>query len=161
MSYHGVKLTAIIEKLLGGQVPGQGDRHEKMRDLAHQLRYVCDNSPKKVLEALKTQEWVNDLIGEGDPVEATVEGACRLKYGRKKPEELQKALEELGEQGSVTSPSPSCRRWTIPSPTGEGQGEVIIAGTSPQCSADVPLKEWGEEIEKMFGVYPCLKEICE
>ena len=161
LSYHGVKLTAIIEKLLGGQVPGQGDRHEKMRDLAHQLRYVCDNSPKKVLEALKTQEWVMDLIGEGDPVEATVEGACRLKYGRKKPEELQKALEELGEQGSVTSPSPSCRRGTIPSPTGEGQGEVITAGTSPQCSADVPLKEWGEEIEKMFGVYPCLKEICE
>ncbi len=160
LSYHGVKLTAIIEKLLGSQVPGQGDRHEKMRDLAHQLRYVCDNSPKKVLEALKTQEWVNDLIGEGDPVEATVEGACRLKYGRKKPEELQKALEELGEQGSVTSPNPSCRRGTIPSPTGEGQGEVITAGTSPQCS-EVPLKEWGEEIEKMFGVYPCLKEICE
>ena len=158
--YHGVKLTAIIEKLLGGQVPGQGDRHEKMRDLAHQLRYVCDNSPKKVLEALKTQPWVMDLIGEGDPVEATVEGACRLKYGRKKPEELQKALEELGEQGSVTSPSPSCRRGTIPSPTGEGQGEVITAGTSPQCS-EVPLKEWGEEIERMFGVYPCLKEICE
>ena len=159
LRYHGVKLTAIIEKLLGGVVPGQGDRHDKMRDLAHQLRYVCDNSPKKVLEALKTQEWVMDLIAEGDPVEATVEGACKLKYGRKKPEELQMALDELGALGSVTSPNPSCRRGTIPSPTGEGQGEVITA--VPQCAAEVPLKEWGGEIEKLFGVYPCLKEICE
>jgi hypothetical protein len=161
LSYHGVKLTAIIEKLLGGVVPGQGDRHDKMRDLANQLRYVCDNSPKKVLEALKTQPWVNDLIAEGDPVEATVEGACKLKYGRKKPEVLQKALEELGEQGSVTSPSPSCRRGTIPSPTGEGQGEVITAGTVPERSDECPYEEWGKEIEELFDVYPCLRAACE
>ena len=102
VSYHGIAMSAIIEKLLGGVVPGQGDRHDKMRDLANLLRYVCDNSPKKVLEALKTQSWVMDLIGEGDPVEATVEGACKLKYGRKKPEELQKALTELGDTENLT-----------------------------------------------------------
>ena len=101
LEYHGIAVTAIIEKLLGGVVPGQGDRHDKMRDLANLLRYVCDNSPKKVLEALMTQPWVMDLIGEGDPVEATVEGACKLKYGRKKPEELVRALEELGELGEM------------------------------------------------------------
>lgn len=148
LTYHEIALTAIIEKLLGGVVPGQGDRHDKMRDLANLLRYVCDNSPKKVLEALKTQPWVNDLIAEGDPVEATVEGACKLKYGRKKPEELQKVLDELGAQGD----SPSVTSATV------------TAGTVPECSgksSEVPLKEWGEEIEKMFGVYPCLKEICE
>ena len=92
LTYHGVAITEIIDKLLGGKVPEQGDRHEKMRNLAHLLRYVCDNSPKKLMAALKTQQWVLDLIAEGDPVEATVEGACKLKYGKEKPAELLKAL---------------------------------------------------------------------
>ena len=143
--YHGVKLTAIIDRLLGGQVPGQGDRHEKMRDLAHQLRYVCDNSPKKVLEALKAQQWVNDLIGEGDPVEATVEGACKLRYGRQKPEALQRVLEELGAQVST--------------PESEGAREGQNNGLSGDIGGD--LNSWGQEIGQLFGVYPCLKEICE
>ena len=137
VSYHGIAMSAIIEKLLGGVVPGQGDRHDKMRDLANLLRYVCDNSPKKVLEALKTQSWVMDLIGEGDPVEATVEGACKLKYGRKKPEELQKALTELGDTENLT----------------EGTVPVVRNG-------EMPLGEWGAEIEAMFEDYPCLREVC-
>jgi hypothetical protein len=135
--FHGVALTAIIEKLLGGVVPGQGDRHEKMRDLAHLLRYVCDNSPKKVLEALKTQEWVMDLIAEGDPVEATVEGACKLRYGRRKPEVLVSALKELGEtppdlpEGEEGLPGRNGAVCSIdtgrPSPPSEGSGEVIVS----------------------------------
>jgi hypothetical protein len=153
--YHGVKLTAIIDKLLGGVVPGQGDRHDKMRDLAHQLRYVCDNSPKKVLAALKTQPWVNDLIAEGDPVETTVEGACKLKYGRKKPEELVSALEELGAQASP--PESGGARG------GLNEGMSGASSDHPQTPPNLggELITWGEEIEKLFGVYPCLKEICE
>ena len=169
VSYHGVKLTAIIEKLLGGQVPGQGDRHEKMRDLAHQLRYVCDNSPKKVLEALKTQEWVMDLIGEGDPVEATVEGACKLKYGRKKPEALVSALEELGAQlsppelggvrGGLNAGISGASSDSDSGTSGASSDHPALTGTPPNLGGE--LNTWGEEIEKMFGVYPCLKEICE
>ena len=140
--YHGIALSEIIEKLLGGNVPGQGDRHDKMRDLAHQLRYVCDNSPKKVLDALKTQQWVNDLIAEGDPVEATIEGACKLKYGRKKPEELVSALVELGAQEDSSS-----------------QGLQSAGGVAE--GSGLALEEWGRAIEEMFGIYPCLKEICE
>ncbi|MBR5430991.1 MAG: hypothetical protein IK119_01255, partial [Bacteroidales bacterium] len=140
LRYHGIALEEIIGKLLGGNVPGQGDRHDKMRDLAHQLRYVCDNSPKKVLAALKTQQWVNDLIAEGDPVEATVEGACKLKYGRKKPEELTAALVELGAQED----SPS--------------RELQSAGGAAECSC--PYEDWGREIEEMFDDYPCLREVC-
>ena len=162
--YHGVKIKAIIEKLLGGQVPGQGDRHEKMRDLAHQLRYVCDNSPKKVLAALKTQQWVMDLIAEGDPVEATVEGACKLKYGRNKPEELQNALDELGaldsppESGGVRGGLNADPGGSSDHPAHPGTEDCSIKTQSPNLGGE--LDTWGEEIEKMFGVYPCLKEIC-
>ena len=149
LKYHGIAVTAIIGKLLGGTVPGQGDRHDKMRDLANLLRYVCDNSPKKVMKALMTQPWVMDLIGEGDPVEATVEGACKLKYGRKKPEAQERVLEELGEMsgGVAQGDSPSVTSATV------------TAGTVPQCSG-MPLKEWGAEIEAMFDDYPCLREVC-
>ncbi|MBR2207100.1 MAG: hypothetical protein IJ898_12310 [Prevotella sp.] len=156
-------MTAIIEKLLGGVVPGQGDRHDKMRDLANLLRYVCDNSPKKVLEALKTQSWVMDLIGEGDPVEATVEGACKLKYGRKKPEELVRALEELGETigGVRGGTGGGVAQGVRPSVT----SATVTSGSDPQCSegdvvTGVALKEWGAEIEAMFDDYPCLREVC-
>ena len=163
VSYHGIAVTAIIEKLLGGVVPGQGDRHDKMRDLANLLRYVCDNSPKKVLEALMTQSWVMDLIGEGDPVEATVEGACKLKYGRKKPEELVRALEELGETigGVRGGAGGGVAQGVRPSVT----SATVTSGSDPQCSegdvvSGVALKEWGAEIEAMFEDYPCLREVC-
>ena len=143
LNYHGIALTEIIGKLLGSTVPQQGDRHDKMRDLAHQLRYVCDNSPKKVLAALKTQPWVMDLIGEGDPVEATVEGACKLKYGRRKPEALVSALEELGAQGDSSSAASA----------------TASAGTAPQ-SLGCPYDEWGREIEALFDDFPCMREAC-
>ena len=156
VSYHGIAVTAIIEKLLDGVVPGQGDRHDKMRDLANLLRYVCDNSPKKVLEALMTQQWVMDLIGEGDPVEATVEGACKLKYGRKKPEKLVRVLEELGEMRDGTGGEVA--QGDSPSVT----SSTVTAGTVPLCDVvtGVALKEWGAEIEAMFEDYPCLREVC-
>ena len=143
LTYHDVPLTAVIEKLLGGQVPGQGDRHDKMRDLANILRYVCDNSPKKVLEALKTQDWVNDLIAEGDPVETTVEGACRFKYGRQKPEILQRALAEL--EAPLSPP----KFLAEPSGKAEQGGEMVTL-----------YDRWGAEIETMFDEFPCLREAC-
>ena len=141
LSYHGIPIAEIIGKLLGGQEPQQGDRHDKMRDLANQLRYVCDNSPKKVLAALKTQQWVMDLIAEGDPVEATVEGACKLKYGWKKPVELTSVLTELGvKDGALVQ--------TTPTPPDSG-GEMVTL-----------YDEWGQEIEALFDEYPCLREAC-
>ena len=138
ISYHGIPVNEIIGKLLGGQEPQLGDRHDKMRDLANLLRYVCDNTPKKVLAALKTQQWVMDLIAEGDPVEATVEGACKLRYGLKKPAVLQKALVELGAQEDSPSETPA------------------TASADTGC----PYDEWGREIETLFDDFPCLKEAC-
>ena len=141
LTYHGIPIYEIIGKLLGGQEPQQGDRHDKMRDLANQLRYVCDNSPKKVLAALKTQPWVMDLMAEGDPVEATVEGACKLKYGWKKPVELTSVLTELGvKDGALVQ--------TTPTPPDSG-GEMVTL-----------YDEWGQEIEALFDEYPCLREAC-
>ena len=169
LSYHSIPVSEIIKKLLGGQEPQQGDRHDKMRGLANLLRYVCDNSPKKVLAALKTQQWVMDLIAEGDPVEATVEGACRLKYGWKKPEALQTALEELG---ALSSPPESggARGGLNAGQTCAGSDHPALTGTedcsiktqSPDSGGEMATlyDEWGQEIEALFDEYPCLREAC-
>ena len=161
LTYHGIPISEIIGKLLGGQEPQQGDRHDKMRDLANQLRYVCDNSPKKVLAALKTQPWVMDLMAEGDPVEATVEGACKLKYGWKKPKELQIALDELG--ALVSPPESGGARGGL----NNGQGcassdHPAHPGTPPNLGGEMVTlyEEWGQEIEALFDEYPCLREAC-
>ena len=155
-SYHGVPMTEIIEKLLGGQIPGEGDRHDKMRELSHLLRYVCDNTPKKVMAALKTQQWVLDLIAEGDPVEDTVIGACKLKYGKNKPEEL---LAALGASPGAPSNLPQ---------KGEASGTVghplPLEGDGGRLEVDdiyasLPLDQWAEELQEMAKHYPCMKEL--
>ena len=67
MKYNGVEISKIIEAWLGGKVPQEGMRHDTMRDLARDIRYCLENTPKKVMAAFETQSWIQDLIAEGDP----------------------------------------------------------------------------------------------
>ena len=146
MQYNGVEISKIIEAWLGGKVPQlggkvpqEGMRHDTMRDLARDIRYCLENTPKKVMAAFETQPWIQDLIAEGDPVEATVEGACRQRYFNTKPTRLKEALIAAGAVGSMTE-----------------LGET--AATHPLYQE---LTHWGEKIEAMFETFPCLKEICQ
>ena len=139
MQYNGVEISKIIEAWLGGKVPQEGMRHDTMRDLARDIRYCLENTPKKVMAAFETQPWIQDLIAEGDPVEATVEGACRQRYFNTKPTRLKEALIAAGAVGSMTE-----------------LGET--AATHPLYQE---LTDWGEKIEAMFETFPCLKEICQ
>lgn len=139
MKYNGVEIEKIIEAWLGGKVPQEGMRHDTMRDLARDIRYCLENTPKKVMAAFETQSWIQDLIAEGDPVEATVEGACKQRYFNTKPTRLKEALIAAGAVGSMTE-----------------LGETAV--THPLYQE---LTDWGEKIEAMFDIYPCLKEICQ
>ena len=139
MQYNGVEISKIIEAWLGGNVPQEGMRHDTMRDLARDIRYCLENTPKKVMAAFETQPWIQDLIAEGDPVEATVEGACKQRYFNTKPTRLKEALIAAGAVGSMTE-----------------LGETAV--THPLYQE---LTGWGEKIEAMFETYPCLKEICQ
>ena len=139
MQYNGVEISKIMEAWLGGKVPQEGMRHDTMRDLARDIRYCLENTPKKVMAAFETQPWIQDLIAEGDPVEATVEGACKQRYFNTKPTRLKEALIAAGAVGSMTE-----------------LGET--AATHPLYQE---LTHWGEKIEAMFETFPCLKEICQ
>ena len=139
MQYNGVEISKIIEAWLGGKVPQEGMRHDTMRDLARDIRYCLENTPKKVMAAFETQPWIQDLIAEGDPVEATVEGACKQRYFNTKPTRLKEALIAAGAVGNMSD-----------------MEETAV--THPLYQE---LTDWGEKIEAMFDIYPCLKEICQ
>ncbi len=139
LKYNGVEIERIIEAWLGGKVPQEGVRHDTMRDLARDIRYCLENTPKKVMAAFETQSWIQDLIAEGDPVEATVEGACKQRYFNTKPIRLKEALIAVGAVGNLAD-------------TKETET------THPLFKE---LTEWGEKIESFFDIYPCLREICK
>lgn len=136
LTYNGVPIAKIIDAWLDGKVPGIGQRHDKMRDLALDLRYCLDNSPDRILKAFETQPWIQDLIAENDPVEATVEGACKKNYGKNKPIRLKEVLMKVGA--------------LEPQPMGEDTNHPLYQ----------QLQGWGERIEQMFDDFPLLREIC-
>ena len=136
MEYCGVAISKIIEAWLDGKVPGIGERHDTMRDLAKDIRYCLENTPARIMKAFESQQWIQDLIAEGDPVETTVEGACKQKYYNSKPIRLKEALLRAG----------------------------VLNTQTPGETAFNPLYQdllnWGERIEALFDVFPLLREIC-
>lgn len=136
LSYCGVAISKIIEAWLDGKVPGIGSRHDTMRDLAKDIRYCLENTPARIMKAFESQQWIQDLIAEGDPVETTVEGACKQKYYNSKPIRLKEALLKAGVQNTQTP--------------GEAAFNPLYQD----------LLNWGERIEALFDVFPLLREIC-
>ena len=136
LTYNGVAISKIIEAWLGGSVPMDGERHDTMRKLSLDLRYILDNSPTRIMKAFESQKWIQDLIAEGDPVEATVEGACKRQYGDKKPIRLKEVLMAVGALG--------------PQQAGENVAHPLFQD----------LQRWGEQIEQLFDYFPLMREIC-
>ena len=137
MKYEGVAISKIISAWLGGEVPPEGKRHDTMRDLARDIRYCLENTPAKVMKAFETQQWIQDLIADGDPVETTVEGACKQRYYNSKPQKLREALEKVGIKETTGTPAQNTTQ------------------------NELPLAEWGARIAEMFDVFPCLREACD
>ena len=136
LTYNGVAIAKIIDAWLDGKVPTDGKRHDTMRQLAKDLRYCLENTPARIMKAFETQQWIQDLIAEGDPVETTVDGACKLKYGDNKPIKLKEALWKAGALNGVM--------------TEEEDSHPM----------NQQLLRWGERIEQLFDDFPLMREIC-
>ena len=143
LTYHGVAYAKIVDSLLDGKEPGEGDRHATSLKLASDLRYITDNDPKLIERILRSLPWVDDIVRErGEDVAGTVKSAMEYKYYMTMPKRIAEALVKAGvdlHTGSV----PLCNLHT---------GSVTLCNSA--------LEEWGERIEALFGEYPCLKEIC-
>ena len=138
-TYHGVTYGDIIREWLGGHEPERGDRHTTLLRLARDLRYICDRNAEVVRRVLMQEQWVRDLMAEGDAVETTIKDACDYKYYVAMPKRLREVLEKVGAV----------------------EAETTADEKTDEEEAKLPLEAWGKEIEELFDYYPCLREACD
>ena len=169
--WRGYDIQAIIDQRYGDKLPCREDsnRHTESLKLATDLLLMLDGDKQSVQRIVEAQPWVKEIIAErNENVAQTVESAASCvkekekKYASSLPS---KAMQEAvlvatgRDYREVTSPSPSCRRGTIPSPTGEGQGEVI--SERKDNAINYLLNGWGAEIESLFPDFPILRDVCK
>jgi len=119
-------------------------RHGESLKRAYDLLVMTGRNKKLVEQMLRALPWVDAIVKErGEDVGETVSSAdARVKEAEKK----------------YASPKPSkavqeaVRRLTGSSEDKEKTDEE---------EAQLPLEEWGREIEQLFDHYPCLKEACD
>ena len=140
ISYNGVPYTKIIEAWLEG-VNLDKNRHNTLTELASHLRYLIGRNPKKITEVVMQQKWVQDLAAEGEDVAGTVGSVMGWRYNQKMPEQLRKALEEVGDPSAALG---------MTGPSGD---------TADDIYSQLPLDKWAGELQEMAEFYPCMKEL--
>ena len=154
LKWRGYEIQEIIDARYSEKVPCKEDsnRHTESLKLATDLLLMLDGDKGQVLQIVKAQSWVQEIIDErNEDVEQTVASAAdcvaqkEKKYASSQPskamlEAIQKVCGRSYQEIVKASPDPS-----------KGRGEEIGAR----------LLEWGAEIEGMFGDFPILKDICK
>ncbi len=147
--------TATLEELLkafyGEKQPGPDEkggsglsRHTESLKWAYDLLVMTGRNRKRTEQLLRQIPWVQDIINErGEDVTQTVGDADdRVREREKKfgaDVKISKAMQE------------AFKKLAPPEQT-------VPASTSTGSEAELPLKSWGEQIEALKDVYPCLKE---
>ena len=98
--YHGVPYTELLAKwweLKGGR-PGQGDRHQRMLELAGELRRIMDNKPQNVFWLMQQTDIWEEMVKEGrrQELEKMAEDVCQYRPRGPMSEELAQTLDSFG-----------------------------------------------------------------
>ena len=98
--YHGVPYTQLLAKwwdLKGGK-PGIGDRHQRMLELAGELRRIMDNRPQNVFWLMQQTDVFDDLVKEGrlQELEKMATDACEYRPRGAMSDELAQTLDSFG-----------------------------------------------------------------
>lgn len=134
--YHGVGYDKIIAAWLDGKQPKEGDRHNTLLKLATDLRYITDNSAKKMKQVLMSQQWVKDLVDDGDSIDTVIKSAQDYKMYQQAPRRMREVLMKAG----VKSQDPADELASMGGP--------------------LPLAAWGRQVDELASEFPCLKEAC-
>ena len=154
LKWRGYEIQEIINARYSEKIPCKEDsnRHTESLKLATDLLLMLDGDKGQVLQIVKSQPWVQEIIDErNEDVGQTVDSAAdcvaqkEKKYASSLPskvmlEAVQKVCGKTYQEIVKASPDPS-----------KGRGEEIGAR----------LLEWGAEIEALFGDFPILKDICK
>ena len=155
-NWHGYDIQSIIDKRYEKKLPCKEDsnRHKESLKLASDLLVMLDGDKQAVLQLVKAQSWVQEIIEErNEDVEQTVDSAAERMAEREK-----KYLTQ--------SPSKAMQE-AIEAVTGKTFKEVMegLAVSDERLAkrsdvyASLPLEEWAEELQGLSKSFPCMKEL--
>ena len=154
LKWRGYEIQEIIDARYSEKVPCKEDsnRHTESLKLATDLLLMLDGDKGQVLQIVKAQSWVQEIIDErNEDVEQTVASAAdcvaqkEKKYASSQPS---KAMLEA-----------------IQKVCGRSYQEIIkgVSQTVVVSDDDISrwLWDWGEQIEVLSEEFPILKDICK
>ena len=154
LKWRGYEIQEIIDARYSEKVPCKEDsnRHTESLKLATDLLLMLDGDKGQVLQIVKAQSWVQEIIDErNEDVEQTVASAAdcvaqkEKKYASSQPS---KAMLEA-----------------IQKVCGRSYQEIIkgVSQTVVVSDDDISrwLWDWGEQIEDLSEEFPILKDICK
>jgi hypothetical protein len=156
--WRGYDVQAIIDARYAAKLPCAEDsnRHTESLKLATDLLLMLDGDKARVLQIVKKQPWVQEIINERDEnVEQTVDSA-------------ESCVKEKEKKYAGSLPSKAMLE-AIKEVTGKSYQEIVKGVASPGVGVATLkedemmrwLWEWGEQIEGMFDDFPLLRDICE
>ena len=154
LKWRGYEIQEIIDARYSEKVPckEESNRHTESLKLATDLLLMLDGDKGQVLQIVKAQSWVQEIIDErNEDVEQTVASAAdcvaqkEKKYASSQPS---KAMLEA-----------------IQKVCGRSYQEIIkgVSQTVVVSDDDISrwLWDWGEQIEALSEEFPILKDICK
>ena len=133
---------AIVKMLNGhyGETIAEGHRHETfLGETAPWLLLLTDNNAPKALAIARELSYVKNWKDQTpDELANCVDTVQKRPLLRRRP----KALAELVERAGIDRGLPTADRDADP-------------------MQELPFDEWCQRIEQFFGVYPCLREVCQ
>ena len=152
VKWRGYDVQAIIDARYAEKLPCEADknRHAESLKLASDLLIMLDGDKQLVQGIVERQSWVKEIIAERDEnVGQTVESAASRMAEKEK-----KYASSLPGKAMLEAVRKCCGR----------SYQEILKGSQEAGDAEqsifLRLEAWGSEIEKLFDVYPCLREIC-
>ncbi len=154
-TWRGYDIQAIINARYADKLPCREDsnRHTESLKLATDLLLMLDRDKELVLQIVKSQPWVKEIIDErNEDVSQTVDSAAECV--------VQKDKKYAGSWPS----KPMLE--AIEMVTGKSYKQIVEQKTQQSVvlgEEDINryLWMWGEQIERMFEYYPILKDVCK
>ena len=154
LKWRGYEIQEIINARYSEKIPCKEDsnRHTESLKLATDLLLMLDGDKGQVLQIVKAQPWVQEIIDErNEDVEQTVSSAADCVAQKEK---------------KYASSQPSkAMLVAIQKVCGRSYQEIIkgVSQTVVVSDDDISrwLWDWGEQIEALSEEFPILKDICK
>ena len=144
--YDGLAIGEIIEEWMKDKTL-KNNRHKTLLMMCKDLKYVCDRKDALVMYYVNKLAWVKELRQEGDPVDKTIEDGLRYRMNAMMPKRLYAIVKQLQKEKGLAP---------------DEVDENADYGNSNDVEKELFNKfvAYGQEIEQMAPLYPCMPEVC-